>query len=61
MLVGYFTYVAGLSPFFWHRTKVHSQPVLIALAVIVFELALVWGERGRFGKTIEHIRDWTPI
>ncbi len=61
MLIGYFVYVAALVPFFPDRPHLHFQPVLIAGAVFVLQLALAWGERATFGMTIGMIRDWTPI
>lgn len=61
MLIGYFVYVACLSPFFHDRPHLKYQPIFVLVAVAALLLALARAEQTRFAHTIAIIRDWLPI
>ena len=59
--MGFFAYVAALSPLFHTRPRLHGQP-FVALVVISFSiLAIDRLQRTKLAFGIEIMRDWMPI
>jgi membrane-associated phospholipid phosphatase len=62
VLIGFFAYIATVSPFFPDRPNLHYQPVLVLAGALFLLFALARGEQARnFANAISFIRDWLPI
>ena len=61
MFVGYFAYVAAISPLFHTRPRLHGQPVVAFLAVCAAFLIVDRLQRSRLWYGMDIARDWLPI
>ncbi len=59
-LIGFFTYIAALTPFFPDRPNLSYQPVIILLVVFTGLWALACLDRNE-RRSIDIIRDWLPV
>jgi membrane-associated phospholipid phosphatase len=61
MFVGFFAYIAAISPLFQTRPRLHGQP-LVAFFAVSFALVIIARlQRTRLAFGIEIARDWLPI
>lgn len=61
MLVGFFTYIAIVSPWFHDRPHLKYQPLSVLLAIFALFCFLARMERSHLRIAISIIRDWLPI
>lgn len=62
MLVGYFGYVALISPFFHDRPHLRFQPVFVLVMVLgLFWSLAVCEQNSRLASVVSYLRDWLPI
>ncbi len=62
MLIGFFAYIAAVSPFFPDRPNLRYQPVLVLAGAFFLLLALARAsQRAGFANAISFVRDWLPI
>ncbi len=61
MFVGFFAYIAAISPLFTTRPKLHGQPFVLFVIVLAIFWAVDRLEKTKLGPGIEVARDWLPI
>ena len=61
VLIGFFTYIALISPLFPDRPHLKYQPGAVLVSIFVLLIVLARVEQTRFARLIGMIRDWLPM
>ncbi len=61
VLIGFFAYIAFLSPFFPDRPHLKYQPLVLLLVILALLSVLARAEQTRLAHVISIVRDWLPI
>jgi membrane-associated phospholipid phosphatase len=61
ILIGFFAYIALLTPLFRERPHLGAQPWVLLAAVTALFCSLSFWERGRWQRVIDIARDWLPL
>ncbi|MBV9404205.1 MAG: phosphatase PAP2 family protein [Acidobacteriaceae bacterium] len=61
LIIAFFTYIVGLSPFFPNRPNLRDQPLLVLAVVVAILASLARVQSTGHARLIGIIRDWLPI
>ena len=61
MFIAYFAYVAAISPLFTTRPKLHGQPFVLLIAVLVAFYITARLQKTRLSFGMDIARDWMPL
>jgi membrane-associated phospholipid phosphatase len=61
IVLGFFAYLAAISPWFTERPDLHHQPIERLVGVAALIALLVALQRTRISKVMDCIRDWIPL
>jgi membrane-associated phospholipid phosphatase len=61
VLIYFFGYIAGVSPFFRDRPVLKYQPVFLLAGVFTLFWLAARAEQTRFAEAAEMVRDWLPL
>jgi membrane-associated phospholipid phosphatase len=61
IILGFFGYLAAISPWFTERPDLHHQPIELLIGVAALIALLVGLQRTGISKVMDCIRDWIPM